>query len=222
MERSHNATIRACTSARKLFYVFAVQVAAVTFFVPLASAADEFTADMKRLVPAIGLRAGQTVADIGAGQGELTVALAKEVGRSGRVLSTEMTQANRDRISRAAADAGLQNVTVLEAHATRTNLPAGCCDAAIIRFVYHHFTDPGPMNRSLFEAIKPGGHVAVIEFEPRGGGHTASPDKRAENNSHGVDADTVVKEMTAAGFERASVTTEKGVRGFMVIMRKPS
>jgi predicted methyltransferase len=221
MERSHEATIRACTSRRKLILALAVQTSMVTFL-SVALRADEFTDDVKRLVPAIGLRAGQTVADIGGGQGQLTVALAKEVGGSGRVLSTEMTQANMDRIARAAADARLHNVTVVEAHAARTNLPAGCCDAAVIRFVYHHFTDPPAMNRSLFETIKAGGHVAVIEFEPRGGGPTAAPDKRAESSSHGVDADTVVKELTAAGFQRVSVTTEKGVRGFMVVMRKPS
>jgi ubiquinone/menaquinone biosynthesis C-methylase UbiE len=182
--------------------------------------ADEFTDDVKRLAPAIGLRAGQTVADIGGGEGQLTVALAREVGSTGRVYSTEMSAARIDAIRRAATDAGLTNVTVLEAHATRTNLPPACCDAIVIRYVYHHFADPPPMNRSLFESVKPGGYVAVIEFESRGG-TTAAPDKRADNASHGVDAETVVRELRAAGFERTAVERGTGQRGFMVIVRKP-
>jgi len=187
--------------------------------------ADEFTDDVKRLAPAIGLRAGQTIADIGAGHGELSVALAKEVGESGRVYSTEMTDSNRDRITRAADEAGVRNITVLEAHATRTNLPRECCDAAVIRNVYHHFTDPALMNRSVYESIKPGGHVVVIDFKPRNG-NTAPPADRANGSTHGVDSDTVVKELTAAGFERGPVTVGDNSasadrRGFMVVMRKP-
>jgi ubiquinone/menaquinone biosynthesis C-methylase UbiE len=182
--------------------------------------ADEFIDDVKRLVPAIGLRAGQTVADIGGGQGQLTVALAKELGESGHVFSTEIGASGMERIRRAAADAGLRNVTVLEAHPARTNLPAACCDAVVIRYVYHHFAEPRPMNRSVFESVKPGGHVVVIDFEPRKG-PTASPEKRADEDSHGVDAETVVKELTEAGFERVSVTSGDERRGFLAVMRKP-
>lgn len=198
-----------------------IPVLLALLFVVSPVRADEFTDDVKRLVTAIGLHAGQTIADIGAGQGQLTVALAKEVGESGRVYSTEMGASRMEGLTRAAADAGLHNVTVLEAHATRTNLPAGCCDGIVIRFVYHHFAEPTPMNRSLFESVKPGGHVAVIEFRPRKGG-TVAPDKRADDSSHGVDPDTVVKEMTAAGFERVAVTDRDNARGFMVVMRRPN
>lgn len=181
--------------------------------------ADEFSDDVRRLAPAIGLRPGQVVADIGAGSGQLTVALAAEVGPTGRVFSTEMTESRRGEIRQAAEKAGLSNVTVLEARDTATNLPAGCCDAIVIRNVYHHFAEPAPMNRSLMESLTPGGHVVVFDFEPRQG-RTAAPADRDERGSHGVDAETVIAEMTAAGFERVSVTSGDERRSFMVVMRK--
>lgn len=189
------------------------------FTLACAVAADEFTDDARRLSAAIGLRAGQVVADIGAGSGGLTVALAKEVGERGRVFSTEMTEPRRDEIRRAAERAGLGNVTVLEAQATATNLPAECCDAIVIRNVYHHFAEPAPMNRSILASLKPGGHVVVIDFEPRNGS-TAAADRRDDEGSHGVDADTVIAEMTAAGFERVSVAPGDERRSFMVVLRK--
>lgn len=182
----------------------------------------DFDEDMTRLVPILDLRAGHTVADIGAGGGELTVRLAKQVGAEGRVYATEMSTDRMDRIRRRAEDDGLKNVTVLEAHATRTNLPDSCCDAIVIRNVYHHFDDPAAMNKSLLASLKPGGHLAIIDFSPNRGRPTApSAADRDQDNSHGVDVETVVKEVTAAGFEGRSVERSND-RSFIAIFRKGS
>src|SRR4051794_4906338 len=43
-----------------------------------------------RAIAALGLRAGETVADIGAGSGYYTVRLAEAVGPSGRVFATDI------------------------------------------------------------------------------------------------------------------------------------
>jgi ubiquinone/menaquinone biosynthesis C-methylase UbiE len=180
----------------------------------------DFDEDMTRLVPILDLRAGQTVADIGAGGGELTVRLAKQVGPEGRVYATEMASDRMDRIRRRAEDDGLKNVTVIEAHATRTNLPESCCDAIVIRNVYHHFDDPAAMNKSLYASLKPGGQLAIIDFSPNRGRPTAtSAANRDQDNSHGVDAETVVKEVTAAGFEQHAVE-KSGDRSFLAVFRK--
>jgi predicted methyltransferase len=188
--------------------------------VSTAAAQDEFADDIKRLVATIGLRAGQTIADIGAGDGELTIALAKQVGRSGRVFATELDAASRDRIRRLTTDAGLQHVTVLAAGTSRTNLPPSCCDAVVIRYAYHHFSDPGGINRSLFDALKRGGQLAIIDFAPRSG-PTAAAQKRAANDSHGVDTETVTRELSAAGFEPVSVTPGDDRTGYLIVMRRP-
>ncbi len=182
----------------------------------------DFGEDMKRLVPILDLREGLTVADIGAGGGELTVRLAKQVGPEGRVYATEIESSRIDRIRRRAEEDGLKNVTVLDAHATRTNLPDGCCDAIVIRNVYHHFDDPAAMNKSLYASLKPGGRLAIIDFSPsRGRTTAATPVNRDQDSSHGVDADTVSKELVDAGFEPQAI--ERGVdRSFIAVFRKPS
>jgi precorrin-6B methylase 2 len=126
-------------------------------FAGTATAQDEFASDAARLVTALKLHAGQTVADIGAGGGQLTVALAREVGPSGHVYATELDKDRLSDIRQATDSAGLQNVSVIEAHATRTNLPEWCCDALVLRKVYHHFGNPHLMNASMRQSLKPGG-----------------------------------------------------------------
>ena len=186
-----------------------------------AMAQDEFAADAVRLTKALELTPGQSVGDIGAGAGELTVALARVVGPTGRLYATELESGRLRAIRRAAESAGLKNVTVLEAHATRTNLPDGCCDALVVRFVYHHFENPVPINKSLYQSLKPGGRLAIIDFRPDSA-ESADPTRRADGAQHGVTPATVVCELRQAGFEL--VAMEEGIRrsGFLVVMRRPS
>ncbi len=186
-----------------------------------ATAQDQYASDAARLVTALQLHSGQTVADIGAGRGQLTIELAREVGPTGRVYATELDPDRLGDIRQATESAGLKNVTVIEAQATRTNLPEQCCDALVLRRVYHHFADPELMNASMRQSLKPAGLLAVIDFAPDSAEST-DPEGRANGNQHGVTSATVVRELSQAGFKLVAV--EKGSRpgGFMVVVRRPT
>lgn len=89
-----------------------------------------------------------------------------------------------------------------------------------MRRVYHHFTEPGRMDASLLASLRPGGRLAVIDFEPRGGG-SPPPGVPANRQGHGVPKSIVVEELTRAGFEH--VRTEAWVDGmFLALFRKPA
>lgn len=204
---------------RRLFALFMIAGVAAVLPPLRAMAQDEFAVDAARLAKAVELKAGQTVADIGAGSGELTVALAHVVGRTGRLYATELEPEKIRAIRRAVDKAELKNVTVLEAHATRTNLQNRCCDALIMRLVYHHIRNPVSMNQSMYNSLKPGGRLAIIDFPPDGE-ESADPSGRANGGQHGVTARTVVRELRQAGFEL--VTVDEGTaRRFLVVMRRP-
>ena len=138
-----------------------------------------------RLAAVLELRPGAVAADIGAGKGRLAVQMARRLGPSGRVYATEVEADKLEAIRRAAAESGLGNVTVVPAGQSTTGLPEGCCDALYLRRVYHHLSEPAAMARAFQAALRPGGRVAVIDFRFLG---------------HGVEAETVVAQMTAAGF----------------------
>jgi ubiquinone/menaquinone biosynthesis C-methylase UbiE len=211
--------IPAVNRPRLAFLVVAAVAATLTY--PLrAGAQDEFGVDAARLAKALDLAAGQTVADIGAGSGELAVALARVVGPTGRLYATELESDKIRAIRRAADKAELKNVTVVEAHAIRTNLQDRCCDALVMRLVYHHIKNPGLMNQSLYNSLKPGGRLAVIDFPPDGEEST-DPSRRADGGHHGVMSRTVTRELRQAGFELVSVDEGSGSRRYMVVMRRP-
>src|SRR5262245_34717426 len=78
--------------------------------------------EMARLQEALGLRMGMVVADVGAGKGQLTLALAAAVGRDGRVFSTEIDPERLSALRKKFAEAKLGNVTVVEAKASESGL----------------------------------------------------------------------------------------------------
>ena len=206
---------------RRRFPVLIVAGVIAALALPVRAAAqNEFAVDAERLAKALELAAGQTVADIGAGSGELSVELARVVGPTGRLYATELEPDKIRAIQRAAAKAELKNVTVLEAHATRTNLQDRCCDALVMRLVYHHIKNPVLMNQSLYNSLKPGGRLAIIDFPPDGE-ESADPSGRADSGHHGVTSRTVTRELRQAGFELVSVDEGTGSRRFMVVMRRP-
>lgn len=180
--------------------------------------AQQNSADIEWLIEALELREGSVVADIGAGDGDQTLAIAEQVGPDGQIYSTELGEDSVQELREAIENADVQNVTVLEGAPTQTNLPEESFDAIYLRRVYHHIGDPPAFNASLLQSLKPGGRLAIIDFEPRG--DEAEPGERADGNQHGVLAETVVEELTQAGFVLVSNEPQSG-RDFYVVVQKP-
>jgi SAM-dependent methyltransferase len=82
-------------------------------------------------------------------------------------------------------------------------LPANCCDAIVLRRVYHHLSDPAATNADLLRSLRPGAVLAVIDFAPTLGWLWPWPPQGVPKNrkGHGVTAEIVVGEVTASGFD---------------------
>ena len=85
--------------------------------------------EVARLVDLLDLGPGESAAEVGAGNGWLTVAVAEHVGPEGQVFSTELSGRRRAQIEEAVADAGLENVTVIAAGEDDSNRRAFFPDA---------------------------------------------------------------------------------------------
>lgn len=156
-------------------------------------------ADAAKLIEVLEIRAGATVADIGAGGGALVPPMSRQLGPSGRLYATDVNADRLADIRKLVASQSLPNVTVVQGADAQTNLPDACCDAIFMRLVYHHFGDPPAMNASLLRSLKPGGRIAILDFAPKTKA-SAPPGKRGEGDSHGVMPATVIEELKAAGF----------------------
>lgn len=196
--------------------------AAVAVAVSLAGApasAQNNASDTARLIEVLQLKPGHVVAEIGAGAGDLTVAIAKHVA-PGRVYTSELGSERLTKLRNVVEKSGLGNIEVVEGKDAHANLPDGCCDAIFMRNVYHHIVDPAAMNASFFRALKPGTRIAVIDFSPRNNAPIAPPGKRGDNAAHGVNTEVVSNELKAAGFQ-VVISEDRGERWFLVVGVKP-
>ena len=164
--------------------------------------ARQTVVETRHLSRVLHLRPDSRVADVGAGDGRFTVELARRSLTDGFIYATEIDPGRLDELNAAVGQASLDNVTVLEARTTDTGLPPTCCDAVFLRRVYHHLTHPDTIAADLFSAVRGGGRLAVIDFPPSGWLSVISPVEGVpdDRGGHGVAAETVIREITTAGF----------------------
>jgi len=116
------------------------------------------------LVPAIKLKPGDAVADIGAGTGYYTRRLAKAVGTNGVVYAVEIQQEMLDILTnRMAGERGL-NVKPVLGTDIDPRLPSASVDLILMVDVYHEFEHPFEMVEAICRALKPGGRMVFVEF----------------------------------------------------------
>lgn len=116
------------------------------------------------LVPALKLRAGDAVADIGAGTGYYTRRLAQAVGERGTVYAVEIQQEMLDILTNKMAEANIRNVKPVLGTVTDPKLPDASLDLILMVDVYHEFDHPYEMTGAMCRALKPGGRLVFVEF----------------------------------------------------------
>jgi tRNA A58 N-methylase Trm61 len=191
-----------------------------TLLVPPTAFAQRSAAGISSgvIFEAIAVKEGATVCEVGAGDGELTIAAAHIVGPTGRVLSSELGEQRIKALQEKTAAANLAQISVVPGDTAKTNFPEGTCEGLFLRDVYHHLTDPAAMNASIFASLEPGARVAVVDFTPPGA-EAECPADRSKDGMHGVYAETVIRELRSAGFESPELGA-KGHRWFMVVASK--
>jgi len=139
------------------------------------------------------------VADVGAGDGLWSVELARAVGETGHVWATEIATEDVEEIEQRIAEESLVNITPILGSISDTGLPTACCDAVLLRLVYHHFVEPESMLTSLLESLREGGRLAVIEVRPENS--WPELDNVPDRGGHGIEPGALERELSAAGFQ---------------------
>jgi SAM-dependent methyltransferase len=117
------------------------------------------------LFAAAKLQPGERVLDIGCGCGDTTLEAARRVGLNGSALgvdiSTPMVSRAKER-----AEAERLNASFIVADATSHALEPGSADVLISRFGVMFFAEPQRAFANLRTAVRPGGRVAFICWQP--------------------------------------------------------
>ncbi|WP_096487693.1 class I SAM-dependent methyltransferase [Methylorubrum populi] len=152
---------------------------------------------------------GETVADIGAGNGYYVFRLSPRVGPQGRVLAQDITPAYLADLERRVAEWGLSNVTVVRGEPHDPRLPPGSVDAAVLVHMYHEIAQPFGLLWNLAAAMRPGGRVGIVDAD-------AIPSR------HGTPPKLLRCELAAVGFREVSMTRLKGGVGYLAVFEAPA
>lgn len=158
------------------------------------------------------LSANSVVADIGAGSGYYSFAIAKKIPE-GKVYAVDI-QDGMLQLLRQKKDKGqVKNVEIIKGSESSPNLPDNSIDLAIMVDVYHELAYPHEMLQALKKALKSEGQILLLEY-------------RAEDPSipikplHKLSVVQANKEMQANGFEIAEDGEFLPIQHFLLYSKK--
>jgi len=111
------------------------------------------------------VREGQTILDLAAGTGDLAKLMAPKVGKSGKIILSDindsMLRVGRDRMT----DQGfIGNIEYVQANAESLPFKDKQFDCVTLAFGLRNVTDKDAALKSIYRILKPGGRLLILEF----------------------------------------------------------
>ncbi|HEX6805998.1 MAG TPA: class I SAM-dependent methyltransferase [Terriglobales bacterium] len=161
---------------------------------------------INRVMDILGISAGRSVADIGAGSGWFTVRAARRVGPSGTVYAVDINPEAISYIDHRAHSESLANVKTILSKPDDPTLPKEAVDAVLLLKTYHEVADPVALLEHLRPALRPGARLGII-------------DRNGNGADHGVSQKIVIEEAGQAGYRLVQTydfVKEDGMSYFLV------
>jgi ubiquinone/menaquinone biosynthesis C-methylase UbiE len=117
-----------------------------------------------KVLDALNICEGMTVADVGAGVGYFSLRLAMRVAGKGRVLAVDVQPEMLALLKKNGDREKLLNIDLILGTPTDPHLPENSVDLALLVDVYHEFEHPEEMMRGIRNSLKTGGRLVLVEY----------------------------------------------------------
>ena len=147
------------------------------------------------VVRSLNLKAGDVIADIGAGDGYFTKRFARAVSPGGQALGLEISSSKVEYMRKDAERSGLNNYKALLIKSDDPKLEPGSVDVVFMCNTYHHLGNRVEYMKKLSKSLMNNGRVVIIDFykKPLPVG-PSSP-------GHKVSKEVVLEEFQEAGYK---------------------
>lgn len=158
--------------------------------------------EAQKVMDLAAIKAGDTVADIGAGEGYYTVRLAERVGAKGRVLAQDIDRGALQRLGLRVERERLDNVSIKLGASDNPQLPANSFDRIFLVHMYHEVTEPYAFLWHLRPALRGGGKVIVVDVD-------------RSTDQHGIPPSLLFCEFGAVGFRLTQFIRKPELQGYL-------
>jgi ubiquinone/menaquinone biosynthesis C-methylase UbiE len=148
-----------------------------------------------------GVKAGMSVADIGAGEGYYTIRLSDRVGPEGRVLAQDIDRDTLLRLGARIERERLDNVSIKLGLPDDPRLPANSFDRVFLVHMYHEVEEPYAFLWRLWPALRADGQVVVV-------------DVNRPTDQHGIHPLLLSCEFEAVGFQLVAFKDAPELSGY--------
>jgi ubiquinone/menaquinone biosynthesis C-methylase UbiE len=148
----------------------------------------------QRVLSTLDVQPGDSVADLGAGNGYFIPHLAAAVGPTGLVYAVDVEPEVVAKLEARVAALGLTNVETLLGQTDDPLLPDGKLDLVFLCNVYHHISDRVAYFERLRRDLAADGRIAIIDIKDDSFSRLLVP------RHHWTERGNLLQEMAAAGY----------------------
>lgn len=177
--------------------LFGMQATAQNIYTEDTWKARDKWQEVPKILEAMGVQAGHSIADIGSHQGYMTFKFSEAVGSSGQVYSVDVSNRQLSVLDELLEEREVSNVQTIKGDYDDPKLKDNSLDFAFIMDAYHEMDDYEDILSHVKNALKAGGKLVIMEpiSEDRRGLSRSSQEAK-----HEIDMKYVLADLEKAGY----------------------